>query len=129
MFKRFLACVREYKKPTVYTLVFIIGEAIIETLIPFVTAALVNKIKAGAELSQVIATGVLLAVMACVSLACGGIAGVCCARASAGFAKNVRHDLYHQISSFSFENIDKFSTSSLVTRMTTDVQNVRIIII
>ena len=125
MFKRFLACVREYKKPTVYTLVFIIGEAIIETLIPFVTAALVNKIKAGAELSQVIATGVLLAVMACVSLACGGIAGVCCARASAGFAKNVRHDLYHQISSFSFENVDKFSTSSLVTRMTTDVQNVQ----
>ena len=125
MFKRFLACVREYKRPTIYTLVFIIGEAIIETLIPFVTASLVNKIKAGAALSEVIVTGVLLAVMAMISLACGGIAGVCCARASAGFAKNVRHDLYHQISAFSFENIDKFSTSSLVTRMTTDVQNVQ----
>ncbi len=125
MFKRFLACVREYKKPTIYTLIFIVGEAIIETLIPFVTADLVNKIKAGAALSQVIVTGVLLAVMAMISLACGGIAGVCCARASAGFAKNVRHDLYHRISGFSFENVDKFSTSSLVTRMTTDVQNVQ----
>ncbi len=125
MFKRLLGCVREYKKPTVLTLIFIVGEAIIETLIPFITAMLVNQIKAGAELSSVIATGVLLAVMACVSLACGGIAGVCCARASAGFAKNVRHDIYGKIGEFSFENIDKFSTSSLVTRMTTDVQNVQ----
>ena len=125
MFKRLLGCVREYKKPTILTLIFIIGESIIETLIPFTTAALVNKIKAGAELSSVIKTGVLLAVMACASLACGGIAAVCCARASAGFAKNVRHDVYGKIGEFSFENIDKFSTSSLVTRMTTDVQNVQ----
>ena len=125
MFKRLLGCVREYKKPTILTLIFIIGESIIETMIPFTTAALVNKIKAGAELSSVIKTGVLLAVMACASLACGGIAAVCCARASAGFAKNVRHDIYGKIGEFSFENIDKFSTSSLVTRMTTDVQNVQ----
>ena len=125
MFKRLLQCVREYKKPTVLTLIFIVGEAIIETLIPFITADLVNQIKAGAELSVVAKRGALLAVMACVSLACGGIAGFCCARASAGFAKNVRHDLYAQVGAFSFENIDKFSTSSLVTRMTTDVQNVQ----
>ena len=125
MFKRLFRCVREFKKPTILTLIFIVGEAIIETLIPFITADLVNKIKAGAALESVIKTGVLLAVMAFVSLACGGIAGFCCARASAGFAKNVRHDLYDKIGAFSFENIDKFSTSSLVTRMTTDVQNVQ----
>ena len=125
MFKRLLGCVREFKKPTILTLVFIIGEAIIETLIPFITANLVNQIKAGAALRDVIATGILLAVMACVSLACGGIAGFCCARASAGFAKNLRHDLYERIGAFSFENVDKFSSSSLVTRMTTDVQNVQ----
>ena len=123
MFKRLLGCVREYKKPTVLTLIFIIGEAIIETLIPFITAELVNKIKDGAELKDVILTGVLLAVMAVCSLACGGIAGFCCARASSGFAKNLRHDLYDRINAFSFENVDKFSSTSLVTRMTTDVQN------
>ena len=125
MIKRLLGCVREYKRPTILTLIFIVGEAIIETLIPFITADLVNRIKGGASLGVVASRGVLLAVMACVSLACGGIAGVCCARASAGFAKNVRTDIYHSISSFSFENVDKFSSSSLVTRMTTDVQNVQ----
>ncbi|MBP3395996.1 MAG: ABC transporter ATP-binding protein [Clostridia bacterium] len=125
MFKRLLKCVREFKKPTIITLVFIIGESIIETLIPFITAALVNKIKAGAELAEVIRTGVLLALMACVSLVCGGVAASACAKASAGFARNVRNDLFDRIGAYSFENIDKFSTSSLVTRMTTDVQNVQ----
>ncbi len=125
MFKRLLRCVREFKKPTILTLIFIVGESIIETLIPFITANLVNRIKAGAALPEVIRLGVLLAIMACLSLACGGIAGFCCARASAGFAKNLRHDLYAKVGDFSFENIDKFSTSSLVTRMTTDVQNVQ----
>ncbi len=125
MIKRLLSCVREFKKPTILTLIFIIGESIIETLIPFVTADLVNKVQKGAELSVVIKTGVLLAVMAFCSLACGGIAGFCCARASAGFARNLRHDLYERIGAFSFENVDKFSSTSLVTRMTTDVQNVQ----
>ena len=125
MLKRLLRCVREFKKPTVLTLIFIVGESVIETLIPFITANLVNQIKAGAALPEVIKVGAVLAVMACLSLACGGIAGFCCARAAAGFGKNVRHDLYEKIGDFSFENIDKFSTSSLVTRMTTDVQNVQ----
>ena len=125
MLKRLLGCVREFKKPTILTLIFIIGESIIETLIPFVTADLVNKIQDGAELSVVIQTGILLAVMAFCSLACGGVAGFCCARAASGFSKNLRHDLYDRIGAFSFENVDKFSTSSLVTRMTTDVQNVQ----
>ncbi len=125
MFKRLLGCVREFKKPTVLTLIFIVCESIIETMIPFITANLVNEIKAGAALTEVIKIGAALAVMACLSLACGGIAGFCCARASSGFAKNLRHDLYAKVGGFSFENIDKFSTSSLVTRMTTDVQNVQ----
>ena len=125
MLKRLLGCVREFKKPTILTLIFIVGESIIETLIPFITADLVNKIQGGAELSEVIKIGIVLAVMAFCSLACGGIAGFCCAKASSGFAKNLRHDLYDRIGAFSFENVDKFSTSSLVTRMTTDVQNVQ----
>ncbi len=125
MLKRLFQCVREYKKPTILTLIFIVGESIIETLIPFITADLVNRIDAGESLTVVAQRGVLLAVMAFASLACGGIAGVCCARASAGFAKNLRHDLYEQVGAFSFGNVDKFSATSLVTRMTTDVQNVQ----
>ncbi|MBR6726798.1 MAG: ABC transporter ATP-binding protein, partial [Clostridia bacterium] len=125
MFKRLLGCVREYKKPTILTLIFITAESIIETLIPFITAGLVNKIQAGAELGEVIKLGVLLAVMAFASLGCGATAGFCCAKAASGFAKNLRHDLYHRINDFSFENVDKFSSTSLVTRMTTDVQNVQ----
>lgn len=125
MLKRLLGCVREFKKPTILTLIFIIGESIFETLIPFITAYMVNEIQAGAELAEIIKIGAVLALMAFASLACGGIAGFCCARASAGFAKNLRHDLYHCVGAFSFENVDKFSSSSLVTRMTTDVQNVQ----
>ena len=97
MIKRLLGCVREYKKPTILTLIFTVGESIIETLIPFITAALVNDIQDGLPLSNVIKKGILLAIMAFASLACGGIAGVCCARASAGFAKNLRHDLYDRV--------------------------------
>ena len=123
MFKRLAACVREYKTPSLLTLIFIVCEAIIETFIPFITANLVNQIEAGAELSIVFKTGGLLIVMALLSLCCGGIAAVTCAKASTGFAKNLRRDIYSQVQDFSFENIDKFSATSLVTRMTTDVTN------
>ena len=125
MLKRLSGCVREYKKPTILTLLFIIGEAIIETFIPFITADMVNAIKAGASVKEVLSTGALLIVLAVASLACGGFAGFTCARASAGFAKNVRHDLFQSIQLFPFENIDRFSSSSLVTRLTTDVTNVQ----
>ena len=121
MIKRLLGCVREYKLPTILTLIFIIGEVIIEVLIPFITADLVNSIKEGAEMSELIRTGAILAVMAVVSLTCGGVAAFTCAKASAGFAKNLRGDLFRKIQTYSFENIDKFSTASLVTRLTTDV--------
>ncbi len=126
MFKRLAGCIREYKKPTILTLIFIVAEAIVETLIPFVTAEMVKKIQDGAEISSVLRLGLLLILMAVVSLACGGIAGLTCAKASAGFAKNLRSDIFRQVQAYSFENIDKFSTSSLVTRMTTDVSNVQI---
>ncbi len=126
MIKKLAACVREYKKPTILTLIFIVGEAFIETLIPFITARLVNLIKYGAPMPQVVRIGLFLVLMACVSLCLGGVAGATCAKASTGFAKNLRHDMFERIQSFSFENIDKFSSASLVTRMTTDISNVQI---
>ena len=125
MIKRLSKCVREYKVPSILTLLLIIGEAVIETYIPFITARLVNDVKAGTDMREVILTGVLLVVLACVSLAFGGVASFTCAKASAGFAHNVRHDLFHRIQTFSFRNIDRFSSSSLVTRLTTDVTNVQ----
>ena len=125
--KKLSACIREYKLPTFLTLLFIIGEVIIECIIPSVTADLVNQIQRadGIVISDIVITGVMLTAMAIVSLSCGGIAGYTCAKASAGFAKNLRHDIFSKIQTFSFGNIDKFSSSSLVTRLTTDITNVQ----
>ncbi len=125
MIKRLSKCIREYRLPTILTLVFIVLEAVIECLIPFITSDLVNRIQAGAGVSDIIRTGLLLVLMAVLSLACGGLAGFTSAKASAGFAKNVRHDVFHRVQGFSFANIDKFSTSSLVTRLTTDITHVQ----
>lgn len=126
MIKKLARCVGEYKLPTILTLIFIIGEAIIETFIPFITADLVNKIKAdGTEVGEVVKIGIVLIVLAFLSLACGAIAGFTCSKASTGFAKNMRRGMLHKIQSYAFKNIDKFSSSSLVTRMTTDVTNVQ----
>ena len=125
MLKRLMASVREFKRPTILTLIFIVGEAIIEVFIPFITAELVNEIKAGVDMNEIIKLGVLLVILAMVSLTCGGIAAFTCAKASAGFARNLRSDIFSKVQTFSFENIDKFSSSSLVTRMTTDISNVQ----
>lgn len=125
MIKKLAKSLREYKTPSILTFIFIMFEAVIECIIPFITAELINRIENGAEMADILKTGALLAAMAMISLACGGIAGVTCAKASSGFAKNLRHDLFYKVQSFAFENIDKFSTSSLVTRMTTDVGNVQ----
>ena len=122
---RILKCVREYKWPTLATLLFMVGEALIETQIPTQTADLVNGIKAGIPMNEVLRTGLILFAMAVVSLTCGGLAGFTCSKASAGFAKNLRHDVFEKVQDFSFENVDKFSTSSLVTRLTTDITNVQ----
>ena len=123
MIKKLASCVREYKLPTILTLIFIVGEVFLEVLIPFFTADLVNAIKAGVPMSMVVKTGGLLVLMAMLSLGCGGAAGYFAAKASAGFAKNLRHDIFTRVQAFSFENIDRFSSASLVTRMTTDVVN------
>ena len=123
MLKRLAQCVREYKVPSILTIIFIVCEVVIEVFLPFITADLINSIKNGAEMAYIIKIGVMLIIMALLSLSCGGIAGITCAKASAGFAKNLRRDIFHKIQTYSFENIDKFSSSSLVTRMTTDVVN------
>ena len=125
MLKKLAKSIREYKGATISTLLFIIGEALMETAIPFITANLVNGIKMGTPLGEILKLGSVLALLACISLAFGGLAGRTCAKASAGFAKNLRHDIFASIQNYSFENIDKFSSSSLVTRLTTDVSNVQ----
>ena len=117
--------VRQYMPATVATPLLVIGEVIFEILIPFRTAQLIDQVKAGVDLSEVVATGGVLALMALCSLAFGALAGLTCAKASCGFARNLRRDMFRNIQTFSFSNIDQFSTSSLVTRLTTDVQNVQ----
>ena len=125
MIKKLTGSIREYKKPTYLTLLFIIGEAVIEAVIPFITARLVNQIRAGVGLTVVLKTGGMLIILALMSLCCGAIAGYTCSKASAGFSKNLRHDIFSRIQTFDFANIDKFSSSSLVTRLTTDITNVQ----
>ena len=125
MIRQLMGCIREYKKPTILTLVCMVGEVAIEVLIPFITAKLINEVKAGAALDGIVRAGLVLMLMALVSLSCGAAGGFFGSRASAGLARNVRHDVFTRVQSFSFENIDKFSSASLVTRMTTDVSNVQ----
>ena len=125
MIPKLLKSLRQYKKDTIFALVFIVGEVILEVLIPAITAPMVNNIKAGAQMSEVLKSGGLIAIAAIVSLACGALAGMFSARASAGFAGNLRADIFSKVQKFSFGNIDKFSTSSLVTRMTTDITTVQ----
>lgn len=126
MLKKLAKSIREFKTSSVLTFIFITFEAVIECIIPFITANLINQIELGAQITYILKTGGLLVLMAVCSLACGSIAGVTCAKASSGFARNLRHDLFYKIQTYSFENIDKFSSSSLVTRMTTDVGNVQL---
>ena len=125
MLKKLMGCVREYKKVSILTPILMVGEVVMECLIPFVVAELVNQIKAGCDISVIVKHGLVLFAMACISLFFGGMAGITGSKASCGFAKNLRHDLYYRIQEYSFENIDKFSASSLVTRLTTDVANVQ----
>ena len=125
MIKTLAASLRENKKPALLTLIIIMGEVFFEVLIPFYTADMVNMIKAGEPLSAVTALGGKLVLMAVLSLLCGAMAARTCADASTGFARNLREDMFVRVQSFAFENIDRFSSASLVTRMTTDVTNVQ----
>ena len=125
MIKRLSKSIREYKKVSIITPILMIGEVLMEAVIPYILAMLVNEIQAGCELKTIAKYGAVLVALACISLCCGGVAGYTASKASTGFAKNLRHDLYESVQAFSFGNIDKFSSSSLVTRMTTDVGNVQ----
>lgn len=125
MIKTLAKSIREYKKASILTPLYVSGEVVLECIIPFIIANLVNQIKAGCGMKTIAMYGLVLVLMAGASLACGALSGMYCATASCGFAKNLRKDMFYRIQNFSFENIDKFSTSSLVTRLTTDVMNIQ----
>ena len=116
---------REFKKPSIITPVLVTFEVLFECLIPAVIADLVNKIQRGYDLNEILIYGAVLIVMAGLSLVFGVSSGAMCASASSGLAKNLRKDMFYKIQSYSFQNIDKFYVSSLITRMTTDVTNVQ----
>lgn len=125
MIKELAKSIREYKKAAVATPILVSLEVVMECIIPFLIAILVNEIKDGCEFGVIMKYGMILLVMAVLSLLFGALAGSACATASCGLAKNLRKDMFHSIQQYSFENIDKFLASSLVTRMTTDVTNVQ----
>ena len=125
MIKEIGHSLREFKKPSIITPVLVTFEVLFECLIPAVIADLVNKIQRGYDLNEILIYGAVLIVMAGLSLVFGVSSGAMCASASSGLAKNLRKDMFYKIQSYSFENIDKFYVSSLITRMTTDVTNVQ----
>ena len=125
MIKTLSKSIREFKKPAILTPILVVGEVILECIIPFVIANLVNEMQAGCGMDVIVQYGLQLIIMAVLSLILGVAAGNTCATASTGFARNLRQDMFYHIQDYSFENIDKFSVSSLVTRMTTDVINVQ----
>ena len=125
MVKLFRMSLREYRNVTILTPILVSLEVVMECIIPFITANLVNEIKAGCGMDVILRYGGLLVLMAALSLLFGALAGLTCSTASCGLARNLRHDIFHSVQGFSFENIDHFLTSSLVTRMTTDVTNVQ----
>ena len=122
MFKTLLKSVREYKNKSIITIIFTATEVILECIIPFIMANLIDSIEKE-SLMTLFVYGISLILLAFSSLYCGVMAGRCAATAACGFAKNLRHDLYYAIQEYSFEDVDKFSQSSLVTRLTTDVSN------
>ena len=126
MIKEIGHSLREFKKPSIITPVLVTFEVLFECLIPAVIADLVNKIQRGYDLNEILIYGAVLIVMAGLSLVFGVSSGAMCASASSGLAKNLRKDMFYKIQSYSFQNIDKFYVSSLITRMTTDVTNVQI---
>lgn len=125
MLKMLAKSIREYKKPALITPVFVILEVILDCIIPFIIAQLVNLIRDGAGMDDILKSGAWLTVMALLSLVFGTVAAHTCSEASCGLAKNLRHDIFSKIQGYSFENIDRFTTSSLVTRITTDVTNIQ----
>ena len=125
MYKQLAKSVREYKGPSIQAVAFVALESMVECMIPFLIAQLVNQIKAGCSFETILWYGAGLLALAGMSLTFGAVAGSAAATASSGFARNLRKDMFYRIQDYSFENIDKFSASSLVTRLTTDITNVQ----
>ena len=125
MVKRLLKSVREFKKDALLTPLFVVLEVVMEVVIPLVMAMLIDKGIDGQNMGAIWKYGIILVVCAMLALVFGAAAGTYAARASTGFARNLRHDMYYNVQNFSFSNIDKFSTGSIVTRLTTDVTNVQ----
>ena len=125
MIKTLMKSIREYKKPTILTPIIVSFEVIMECAIPFIVSQLLEKLENKSSLKIIALYGIILVVMAILSLTCGALAGKFCANASCGFAKNLRKDMFRKIQTYSFENIDNFQASSLVTRLTTDITNVQ----
>ncbi len=125
MLKTFGAHIKEFKKDSVLTPVFMIGEVIMETIIPLLMASIIDDGVTAGNMNHIYLIGVLMLFAALLSLTFGICGGQFGARASAGFARNLRKAMYENIQTFSFSNIDKFSTSGLVTRLTTDVTNIQ----
>ena len=125
MIKRLSKCIREYKLPSILAPIFIACEVILEVFIPRIMGWLIDNGIDKGDTGYVIRTGFLLVILCTLSLLSGVASGTAAAKASSGFAKNLRHDMYHNVQSFSFASIDKFSTSGLVTRLTTDVTNLQ----
>ena len=120
-----LRSLREFRKDAILTPLVVMGEVVFEALIPWEIALLVNEVKDGCGLDRILHYAWILLLMALCALLCGYVAGYTCARASCGFARNLRQDVFYQIQKFSFGNIDRFSSASLVTRLTTDIQNIQ----
>lgn len=125
MFKKLAKYVKEYKKSAILTPIFVILEVIMEVIIPLLMAKIIDVGIQNGDVKYILEVGGLLIISAILSLTFGMLSGRFAAKASAGYAKNLRKEMYHKVQNYSFENIDKFSTSSLVTRMTTDVTNVQ----
>ncbi|MBQ7156130.1 MAG: ABC transporter ATP-binding protein [Synergistaceae bacterium] len=125
MYTKLFASIREYKRPSLEAPVYVSLEVVMECLIPFIVARLVNQVRAGCSLGELFRDGGILVVMAFMSLWFGILAGNACSTASCGFARNLRSDMFRAVQKFSFANIDKFSAASLITRITTDVANVQ----
>lgn len=125
MIKRLAACVREYKKDSILTPLYVTMEVVLEVIIPLLMARLIDFGIDGGSMSYIVKMGVALVVAAIISLIFGALSGRSAAIASAGFAKNLRHDMFYNVQGFSFSNIDKFSTASIVTRLTTDITNIQ----
>lgn len=127
MVKTLLKSVRQYKKPSIITPIFMLIEAFCECLMPFLMSQMINEdaLASSGAMSHILKYGLILVLLAAISLTSGALAGKFAAQASCGFATNLRHDLFYKVQKFSFANVDKFSTSSLVTRLTTDVTNVQ----